>query len=59
LCEPDSSASGLGPVTNSCEEGNETFGKHKNAEFLGHPSEHYLLKKDSASWKVNEAFHRS
>jgi hypothetical protein len=50
VCRQDSSGSGLGPVVDSFELGDEPSGSIKGWEFLDSVSNCWLLKKDTALW---------
>jgi len=41
-------------VVSSCERGNEPLGSIQRGNFLDQLSVYYVLKKDSAPWKVSE-----
>jgi len=48
----DKSGSGQEPEAGSCEHGNETSGYMKGKELFDQPSDHQLLEKDFALWRL-------
>jgi hypothetical protein len=51
-----SSDSRDGPVSGSCETGNETSGSVKGVEYLHHLSDCHFLRKNYVSWIISVGF---